>query len=169
MHRYILCASIAAIFSSYAFAQTQSGSAGGVIGKQDKSISGNTTSEGTGPAPSQHQAPSPGMRASNSQVSSPRVIHLNEHNILWGDFSATLIKTGSNTYQATWNVGLISKMTVTIGADTMTIEREDLSGSLNLCRGHYSGTRIKGSSQSSGEDTVVCQIGAAASTWRASW
>jgi hypothetical protein len=60
-------------------------------------------------------------------------------------------------------------MTVTIGQESMAIERVDVSGNINLCHGHYSGTRTRGTTKASGEDTVACQLGGASSTWTASW
>jgi hypothetical protein len=141
----------------------QAGSTGGTIGKQDKSLSGG---EETPPphrnTPSAKPAPAP--------ISLPPTIHLNEHNATWGEFSATLKRTDSNNYEAVWkDHALISRMTVTIGQESMTIERRDLSGGINLCHGHYTGTRVPGTSKASGEDTVACTLGGATSTWDASW
>jgi hypothetical protein len=146
--------------SSASFAQA--GSTGGTIGKQDKSLSGD---DGT-PVPPRN---TPSVKPAPTTSSFPSTIHLNEHNATWGDWSATLKRKDSNIYEALWNKGEISQMAVTIGQVSMTIERRDLSGNINLCRGHYTGTRVPGTSKASGEDVAVCALGAATNTWEASW
>jgi hypothetical protein len=142
----------------------QAGSTGGTVGKQDKSLSGNdetpTSRSNAGSA-----KPFPAIASS----SSPPTIHIDEHNATWGDFSITLKRTGSNIYEGVWNQGTVSRMTVTIGQESMTIERVDVSGNINLCHGHYTGIRTRGTSKASGEDIVACQLGGATSTWIASW
>ena len=140
----------------------QAGSTGGTIGKQDKSRSGGEET----PTP---RGNTPSAKSAPAASTTPSIIQLKEHNTTWGEFSATLKRTNSNTYEAIWNVGLISRMTVTIGQNSMTIERRDLSGAMNLCHGHYVGTRVPGTSKASGEDTVACSLGGAESTWDASW
>lgn len=141
---------------------SQAGSTGGSIGKQDKSLSGDEER----PAP---RRSAPSTKPGPASVPLPPVIHLNEHNGTWGDWSATLKRKDSNIYEAVWNNGEISQMTVTIGQESMTIERHDLSGNVNLCRGHYIGTRVPGTSKASGDDVAVCQLGGATNTWEASW
>jgi hypothetical protein len=153
-----LVASVISSISVFA----QAGSTGGTIGKQNKSLSGAEEA----PAP-RHDTRS--AKPAPASSSSPAIIHLNEHNATWGEFSATLKRTGSNTYEALWNVGVVSQMTVTISRVSMTIERRDLSGAVNLCHGHYAGTRVPGTSKASGESTVGCAIGGATSKWDASW
>jgi hypothetical protein len=140
----------------------QAGATGGSIGKQDKSLSGS----GETPAPHRNAL---STKPAPSSSSLPAIIHLNEHNGTWGDWSATLKRQDSNTYEAVWNNGEISQMTVTIGQESMTIERRDLSGNVNLCRGHYIGTRVPGTSKASGDDVAVCQLGSATNSWEASW
>jgi hypothetical protein len=138
----------------------QAGSTGGTIGKQDKSISGGQETH------SLRRDTRPDKPAPVS--SSPQIIHLSEHNATYGEFTATLKLTGSNTYEARYNQGTISRMTVTIGQDSMTIERRDLSG-VFPCHGHYNGTRMPGTSKASGESTVACGLVGTTSTWDASW
>jgi|HubBroStandDraft_2_1064218.scaffolds.fasta_scaffold77303_1 hypothetical protein len=60
-------------------------------------------------------------------------------------------------------------MTVTIGQESMMIERRDLTGGIFFCHGHYTGTRVPGTSKASGESTVACGLVNATSTWDASW
>ena len=139
----------------------QAGSTGGTIGKQDKSLSGGEET----PPPRRETRPA---RPASATFSLPPTIHLNEHNT-GGDWSATLKRKDSNTYEALWNTGGTSRMTVTIGQESMTIERVDLSGGINLCRGHYTGTRVPGTSKASGEDVAVCVLGGATNKWEASW
>jgi hypothetical protein len=155
----VLAALAVTTTSNASFAQA--GSIGGTIGKTDKSIGSEKT---PAPRPNTRSA-----RPAPTSFSLPTIIHLNEHNSTWGDWSATLKRKGSNTYAALWNNGEISQMTVTIAEDSMTIERHDLSGNNNLCRGHYTGTRVPGTSKASGEDVAVCQLGGATNTWEASW
>jgi hypothetical protein len=143
---------------------SQAGSTGGSIGKQDKSLSGDEAT----PVP-RRKAPSVKPGPAAVSLSSPPTIHIDEHNATWGDFSITLKRTGSNTYEGVWNQGTVSRMTVTISQESMTIERVDVSGNVNLCHGHYTGTRVPGTSKASGEDIVACQLGGATSTWVASW
>ena len=138
----------------------QAGSTGGTVGKQDKSLSGGEET----PAPRETTRSAKAAPASPT----PSIIQLNEHNA-GGNWSATLKRKDSNTYEALWNTGGTSRMTVTIGKDSMTIERIDLSGGINLCRGHYTGTRVPGTSKASGEDVAVCVLGGATNTWEASW
>jgi hypothetical protein len=159
----VLAVLVIAAASDASFAQA--GSTGGMIGKQDKSVSGSDQI----PAPhSNTRSAKPDSAAAS--LSSPAMIHLDEHNATWGDFSISLKRTGSNIYEGVWSPGgTISRMTVTIGQESMAIERVDMSGGINLCHGHYSGTRIRGTTKASGEDTVACQIGGASSTWTASW
>jgi hypothetical protein len=157
----ILAALAVTATSNASFAQA--GSTGGTIGKQDKSLSGGEAT----------RAPR-GITRSNkpppASSSLPQTIHLNEHHGTLGDWSATLKRTGTNTYEALWNTGIISRMMVTIGQESMTIERHDLSGTVNLCTGHYTGTHQPGTSKASGEDAAVCAFGVAVTnTWDASW
>ena len=147
-----------ALCSSAVFAQ--SGSAGGSLGKHGKSASGGEE---------QMTPRKPRVSRASSETSVPQTIHMNEHNATWGEFSATLTKTGPGSYEARWNHGLISQMKVTIGRDSMTMERTDISGAINPCHGHYSGTRQAGAAKAAGSNTVACAIGGASSTWDASW
>lgn len=66
----------------------QGGSTGGTIGKQDKSLSGG--GGGVAPIPKTRSGKPAPMSSS-----SPPIIHLNEHNATWGEFSATLKRTDS--------------------------------------------------------------------------
>jgi hypothetical protein len=140
----------------------QAGSTGGTIGKQEKSVSGGEET----PAP---RGNTHSTKPAPLSFSLPPTIQLNEHNATWGEFSAIMKRTGSNTYEAVWKHGLISRMTVTIGQESMTIERVDLSGVMNLCHIHYTGTRVPGASKASGIDTGTCALGGGTSTWDASW
>src|ERR1700685_4569561 len=144
-------------FANVTAALAQAGSTGGTIGKTDKSLSGNE--ETPARRPNGRSA-----KATPASSSLPSTIHINEHNATQGEFSATLKRTGSNTYEAVWKHGLISRMTVTIGRESMTIERNDLTGG---CHAHYTGTRVPGTSKASGEDTGSCPLGSATSTWDA--
>src|SRR6202044_2839267 len=100
----------------------QAGATGGSIGKQDKSLSG------SGKTPAPRRNPPPAKPGPTTSSSSPPTIHIDEHNATWGDFSITLKRTGANTYEGVWNQGTVSRMTVTIGQESMAIERVDVSG-----------------------------------------
>lgn len=143
-------------------ARSQEGSTGGVVGKQNKSASGGENRAGT----STNGAP---RKPHESSPDLPAAIHLNEHNATWGEFSTTLRRVSGHTYRGVWNHGIVSEMIVAIDGDSMTMERRDISGGINLCHGHYVGTRSPGASRASGEDSVACTIGGASSTWDASW
>ena len=146
-----------ALCSSAVFAQ--SGSAGGSLGKHGKSASGGEEQVTPRKPRTVHAA---------RDSSSPQTIQLSEHALV-GEFTATLKRTGPGTYEAHWNIGLVSSMKVTIGKDTMTMERHDVSGFFNLCNGHYTGTREAGASKASGTNNVTCGIGGGSATWDASW
>jgi hypothetical protein len=151
-----LLASFAASTPTFA----QAGSTGGTIGKQDKSISGGEEAPNALPNP-RAAKPAPAS-------SSPSIIHLKERNET-GEYTATLKRIDANTYEAVYNQGTMSRMTVTIGQDAMTIERRDTTGGIFYCHGHYTGTRVPGTSRASGESAVVCGVVGATSTWDASW
>jgi hypothetical protein len=146
--------------SSASFAQADS--TGGTIGKTDKSISGGEETPAQRPT-----TPSPKLAPTSSSL--PSTIHINEHKATYGEFSATLRRTNSNIYEGVWNQGTITRMTVTIGQESMTMERVDLSGGIFSCHGHYTGTRVLGTLKASGADSVTCGLNAATSTWDASW
>src|ERR1019366_7531371 len=89
-------------FANVSSALAQAGSVGGTIGKQDKSISGGE--EADRPRAALHPI-RPAARAPTESSSLPPTIHLHEHNATYGDYSATLKRTNSNTYEAVWNRG----------------------------------------------------------------
>lgn len=89
-------------FANVTAALAQAGSTGGTIGKQDKSISGGE--EADRPRAALHPM-RPAARAPAESSSLPPTIHLHEHNPTYGDYSATLKRTNSNTYEAVWNRG----------------------------------------------------------------
>jgi hypothetical protein len=60
-------------------------------------------------------------------------------------------------------------MMVTIGQESMAIERSDTSGGVFPCHGHYTGARVPGTSKASGESTDTCGVGVFTNTWDASW
>jgi|ERR1039458_174732 hypothetical protein len=102
MHRFILSIFFIGMLSVSVVAQIQPGSVGGTIGKQDKSISGGE--EADRPRAALHPI-RPAARAPTESSSLPPTIHLHEHNATYGDYSATLKRTNSNTYEAVWNRG----------------------------------------------------------------
>ena len=149
-------------FANVTAALAQAGSTGGTIGKTDKSLSGNE--ETPARRPNGRSA-----KATPASSSLPSTIHINEHNATQGEFSATLKRTGSNTYEAVWNPGgVTSRMMVTIGQESIAIERSDTSG-VFPCHGHYMGARVPGTSKASGEDTGACGVVGFTDTWDASW
>jgi hypothetical protein len=144
----------------------QAGSVGGTIGNQDKTISGGAETDR--PRAPLHST-RPVARAPNESTSLPSTIHLHERTATYGDYSATLKRTNSNTYDAVWNRGgTTSRMTVTIGRESIAIERSDTSG-VFPCHGHYTGARVPGTSKASGEDSGACGVVGFTDTWDASW
>src|ERR1700689_4435242 len=153
------------VFANASSALAQAGSTGGTIGKQDKSISGGEVADR--PRAALH----PMRRAARAPAESsslPPTIHLHEHNPTYGDYSATLKRTNSNTYEAVWTPGGgTSRMMVTIGQESIAIERSDTSG-VFPCHGHYMGARVPGTAKASGEDTGACGVVGFTDTWDAS-
>jgi hypothetical protein len=162
--RLIAITFVSGLLASFAVSTptlAQAGSTGGTIGKQDKSISGGDD------AP--NALPSTRAAKPAAASSSPSIIHLKEHNATYGEYTATLKRIDANTYEAVYNQGTTSRMTVTIGQEAMTIERRDTTGGIFYCRGHYTGTRVPGTSRASGESAIVCGVVGATTTWEASW
>jgi hypothetical protein len=124
-------------FASVTAALAQAGSTGGTIGKQDKSISGGGEErrepQGSRAKPSGHR--------SGERQGLPQTIRLSESSIA-GNYSITLRHTGSNAYEGRWNVGIVSRMTISMTNATMVIERHDVSNpSGPLYSATYTGVR----------------------------
>jgi hypothetical protein len=148
--------SLAALIASDQAALAQAGSTGGTIGKTGKSVSGEDASS---------HARGPARKLSNGEASSqshgsPQVIRLNEHNTTWGDFSCTLRNVGGNTYEGTWNVPLVSRMTVTLTSGSLTIRRQDAGGLSGLYEGKRSSNGASGS---------LSLTNGSKGTWDATW
>jgi hypothetical protein len=133
----------------------QAGSTGGTIGNQDKSISGGGEErrepQGSRAKPSGHH--------SGERQGLPQTIRLSESSIA-GSYSITLRHTGGNAYEGTWNVGIVSRMTISMTNATMVIERHDVSNPTGpLYSPTYSGARAGNSASGSYLN----------GTWQASW
>jgi hypothetical protein len=146
---------------SSALRLAQAGSTGGMIGKQDKSVSGDKEpAERQGPNSDKPERPT--SRAVNSISALPSVIRLNEHSI--ANFSITLKKTGGNTYRGTWNHGYVSTFTVTsFTRDSLNMVRQD-DAAIGAVSGTYKGQRSGNSA--SGRAAISNGF---ATTWDASW
>jgi hypothetical protein len=142
------------------FAQLQPGSTGGTIGKTDKSVSGgeqqSEPSSGT-----RHHGHSTTQRPEEKQTLPQRI------RLIQGSYSATLIHVGGNAYRATWNVSIVSRMTVTMTSVSTTIERQDISGTSLLWSVTYSGTRT--GNTASGTFKTHSPINGSEGPWEASW
>jgi hypothetical protein len=148
------------LISTVALAQLQPGSTGGTIGKTDKSISGSE----------QKSEPSGGARhPEHSKTQSPdeRQTLPQRIRLIQGSYSATLRHLGGNAYQATWNDQGVSRMTVTMTTVSMTIQRQDVSGTGPLWSVTYSGTRT--GNTASGTFNTTNPINGAQGPWEASW
>ena len=138
----------------------QAGSTGGIIGKQDKSLSGGEQPDepSGGPRHPEHST----TQSPDKRQTLPQRIRL-----IQGSYSATLRHLGGNAYQATWNDQGVSRMTVTITKASMTIQRQDVSGTGPLWSVTYSGT-ITGNT-ASGTFNTTNPINGAQGPWEASW
>lgn len=140
-------------------AQAQSGSTGGTIGKQDKSVSG-------GPEQGEPQ----GRRGKPSgqpgeRQGLPQTIRLTESSI-GGSYTIILRHNGGNTYEGTWNVGILSRMTISMTNTTLVVERRDVSNPTGpLFSSTYSGTRTGNSASGS----FVNHTNGITGTWESSW
>ena len=153
-------ACVAILISAIASAQPQPGSIGGTVGKADKSISGGE----------QQSEPSGGARRperSTPQSPDERQILPQRIRLIQGSYSATLRHLGGNAYQATWNDQGVSQMTVTMTAVSMTIQRQDISGTGPLWSVTYSGART--GNTASGTFKTTSPINGAQGPWEASW
>jgi hypothetical protein len=141
-------------------ASAQAGSTGGTIGKQDKSTSGG----------GQEQSEPQGRRAKPSGHSEerqglPQTVRLSESSI-GGSYSITLHHTGGNAYEGTWNVGIVSRMTINMTNATMVVVRHDVSNPIGVLHSTtYSGTRAGNSASGSFVNHTVGVTG----TWEATW
>jgi len=158
-HRLTWCVFILGVFSTSAVAQIQSGSTGGSIGKQDKSISG--SEEGRSPTPGK----SKGRADEESKAidALPGSIRLIEHSTV--DYSITLTKTGGKTYDGTWNNGYGATFTVTgFTKDSLNMVRQDgvaIIGVSATYTGRRSGNSAKG--------RATLSHGYGVRTWEATW
>jgi hypothetical protein len=147
-------------FANASSAQMQPGSTGGTVGKTDKSISGgeeqSEPSSGT-----QHHGHSTTQRPDERQTLPQRI------RLIQGSYSATLRHIAGNAYRASWNgQERESRMTVTMTTVSMTIQREDISGT-GLWSVTYSGTRT--GNTASGTFKTHGPINGAEGPWEASW
>jgi hypothetical protein len=138
----------------------EAGSAGGSIGKTDKSISDGAEQRSSTP---DARLKRPADRNSNREESFPRAIQLNEH--AFGiNYSVTLRNTGGNNYQGTWNHGFVTKFTVTaFTSDSLRMQRQD-NPALGAVSGSYTGSRT--GNRASGEARISNGF---TSSWDASW
>jgi hypothetical protein len=149
-----------AIFATPNAAFAQAGSTGGAIGKQDKSISGgDEQSEPSGSA--RHPRRSTIQYPDEGQILPQRI------RLIQGSYSATLRHLGGNAYQAMWNDRGVSRMTVTMTTVSITIQRQDISGTGPLWSVTYSGTRT--GNTASGSYNTTSPINGAQGPWEASW
>jgi hypothetical protein len=156
----ILAFEMLASFAVGATAFAQAGSTSGTIGKQDKSISGGEEpSEPSGGT--RHPGHSTTQRPNERQTLPQRI------RLIQGSYSATLRHLGGNAYQATWNGQGVSRMTVTMTTVSMTIQRQDISGTGLLWSVTYSGTRT--GNNASGTFNTTSPINGAQGPWEASW
>ena len=144
--------------ASSAFAQA--GSTGGTVGRQDKSVSGGgeeqSAPQGRSAKPLGHSPERQGL---------PQTVRFSESSI-GGNHSITLRHTGGNAYEGTWEVGIVSRMTISMTSATMVVVRHDVSnpgGPLHSTT--YSGTRAGNSASGSFVNHTVGITG----TWQASW
>jgi hypothetical protein len=142
-------------FGNVTAALAQAGSIGGTIGKQDKSISGG----GEERREPQVSRTKPSGHHSEERQGLPQTIRLSESSIA-GSYSITLRHTGGNAYEGTWNVGIVSRMTISMTNATMVIERHDVSNPHGpLYSATYSGARAGNSASGNYLN----------GTWQASW
>lgn len=154
----VLSIALAAAGASVALAQA--GSTGGTIGKQDKSASGGGQEQSE---PQGHRAKPSGH--SEERQGLPQTIRLSENSI-GGSNSITLHHSGGSTYEGTWNVGIVSRMTINMTNATMVVVRHDVSNPLgSLYSSTYSGTRAGNSASGSFVNHTVGVTG----TWEATW
>ena len=135
----------------------EAGSTGGLIGKRDKSISGE---EQRSPAPEA----APGRSTHSSREDAlPKTIQLNEH---WHglNYTISLHNVGGSNYQGTWSHGYATKITVTsFTKNSMKMERTD-NPAFGAVTGTYAGSRT--GNHASGEASIS---NGATSQWDASW
>ncbi len=145
------------LIPTLALAQLQPGSAGGTIGKTDKSISGGEEQGGPSQRPPRSASQSP-----NGGQTLPQLIRLNA----MGTYSITLRHVGGNVYQGTWNgYPITSRMTVSMTPTSMTLQRQDTSNAIGpLYSGTYSGTRSGNTASGNFVHTDGVQ-----GAWQASW
>jgi hypothetical protein len=160
-HRLICCAFLLAMFSTSAVAQTQPGSTGGAIGKQDKSISGSEER-----AVPRSPVTGKSKRSTHEEASAgalPGVIRLNEH--ASPDLSITLTRTDGNTYTGTWSNGYGATFKVTgFTRDSLNMTRQDGVAGIGVS-GIYSGRR----SANSAKGSATFSHGYGARAWEATW
>ena len=132
-------------FANVTPALAQAGSTGGTIGKQDKSISGG----GEERREPQGSRAKPSGHLSGERQGLPQTIRFSQ-SAFNGSYSITLRHTGGNAYEGTWNVGIVSRMTISMTNATMVIERHDVSNPNGpLYSETYSGTRAGNSASGS--------------------
>jgi hypothetical protein len=132
-------------FANASSALAQAGSTGGTIGKQDKSISGG----GEERREPQGSRAKPSGRLSGERQGLPQTIRFSQ-SAFNGSYSITLRHTGGNAYEGTWNVGIVSRMTISMTNATMVIERHDVSNPNGpLYSETYSGARAGNSASGS--------------------
>ena len=137
-------------------ALAQAGSVGGTIGN-NHSVSGGQAQS----PPRPNRVPNAGTVARSAL---PSVIQLTEHSI-GGTYSIALRHVGGNAYEGTWNVPIVSRMTVTMNGTSIRIERHDKSNANGrLWNSTYSGTKTANSA--SGTFTNDWNV---SGTWEASW
>jgi hypothetical protein len=133
------------------------GSAGGSIGKQNKTLSGDEEQRSR----SQQKA-SPPAAKSGANEALPATIQLN--NYYHGRYFITLQKVGGNTYRGTWNHGYATQFTVTaFTKDSIAMTRAD-DPKFGSVTGTYIGRRAGNHAQ--GNATTSNGL---TTPWDASW
>jgi hypothetical protein len=154
----ILGIALSAAGASGAFAQA--GSTGGTVGKQDKAVSGGGEEQGE----PQGRRAKPPIHSEEKQ-GLPQTVHLSESSI-GGGYSINLHHNGGSAYEGTWNVGIVSRMTINMTNTTMVVVRHDVSNPIGpLYSSTYSGTRAGNSASGS----FVNHTNGITGTWQASW
>lgn len=153
------------MFSAQLVPAAAQGSTGGTLGKTDQSLSGGGPAESPDKGKNAKRT-APDKQGNDRSVadSLPRTLQLIDRGSL-GEYQIQLRRTGTNTFEGTWNHGVTTRMTVTsFTKDQVALQRTDIAG-LALVSGHYSGKRV-GNRVPSGTARFTTGY---VSSWEASW